>query len=344
MDSIVQRNSAPGELKRFVDSLTNQQIQQFYNLMQQLSGSNFSSEKSFFSIDDFKADYIKYIDNTFSSKYKSSVVTTFNHLIKHFGNTFPIQDISVREAESFKAYLLKNSPKGVLVYLRNLKAAFNRAVEWEMIDSNPFLNIKIKKRQQEKPVVLEGNDLHRIITHIDNQTIRDLIFFAKNTGTRLNEAVSATWKNIDFNSKILTVGDEEFTTKNKRQRIIPLISELIDMLDRRYNDKNRSQNYVFHKSKDSCFTGSYISKRFKTAVRKADLSERIHFHSLRHTFGTELGLSGVPITVIRDLMGHSTIAVTEIYSHTNISSLKNAIEKLENSKNEGKFKLINFAS
>lgn len=326
MDSPKVNIAAPGELKRFVDSLTHQQMQQFYNLMQQYNTTYISSDKTVFSINNFKEDYIKYIDNTFSLKYKSSVVTTFNHLIKYFGDIFPIRDISVREVESFKAYLLKNSPKGVLVYLRNLKAAFNRAVEWEMIDSNPFLNIKIKKYQHERPAVLEEGDLAKIIAYIPNQTIRDLIVFAKNTGTRLNEAVCVTWKNIDFNSKILTVGDDEFTTKNKRQRMIPLRSELMEILNRRYNDKNRSQKYVFNKSNDSRFTGSYTSKRFKAAVRKAGLSENIHFHSLRHTFGTELGLKGVPITVIRDLMGHTTVAVTEIYSHTNIASLRKAIE------------------
>lgn len=330
MDSIVQKNSAPGELKRFVDTLTHQQMQQFYTLMQQVNETPTFKNNNIFSIKEFKDDYIKYIENTFSQKYKSSVQTTFNHLIKHFGDTFPITDISIREAESFKVYLLKNSPKGVLVYLRNLKAAFNRAVEWEMIDSNPFLNIKIKKHQQEKPVVLEEGDLNKIFRHIKNQTIKDLIIFAKNTGTRLNEATSATWKNIDFNSKIFTVGDDEFTTKSKKQRIIPLRLDVVEILDRRYIDKNRSQKYVFHKSKDSRFTGSYISKRFKAAVRKAGLNEKIHFHSLRHTFGTELGLSGVPITVIRDLMGHSTVAVTEIYSHTNIASLIKAIDHLDN--------------
>lgn len=328
-----------GELKRFVDTLTHQQMQQFYTLMQQVNVTPTFKNKSVFSIKDFKDDYIKYIENTFSQKYKSSVQTTFNHLIKHFGDTFPIPDISIREAESFKVYLLKNSPKGVLVYLRNLKAAFNRAVEWEMIDSNPFLKIRIKKHQQEKPAVLEEDDLNAIVGHIQNQTIQDLILFARNTGTRLNEAVSATWKNIDFHSRIFTVGDNEFTTKNKRQRMIPLRSELMEILNRRYNDKNRSQKYVFNKSNDFRFTGSYISKRFKAAVRKVGLSENIHFHSLRHTFGTELGLRGVPITVIRDLMGHSTVAVTEIYSHTNIDSLKKAIQKLEESMHEHKIKV-----
>lgn len=327
------KNVSSGELKRFVDTLDQQQTQQLFELLSTLKSSDNVQSHQHITVVEFRKDYLQYLDNTFSQKYKTSVVTTFNHLEKYFGESFPIKNISIREIEIFKTSLIKKSPKGILVYLRNLKAAFNRAVEWEMIDSNPFLNIKIKKHQQERPSVLDEGDLNKIMKCVPNQTIRDLILFARNTGTRLNEAVSASWKNIDFNSKIFTVGDNEFTTKNKRQRMIPLRSELMEMLVRRYSDKNRSQKYVFHKCKESCFTGSYISKRFKAAVRKAGLSEKIHFHSLRHTFGTELGLCGVPITVIRDLMGHSTVAVTEIYSHTNIASLRKAIEQIDNEEN-----------
>lgn len=324
-----QNNHTQGELKRFVDTLDQHQVQQFFDLLSVLKSSTKIEVKGEVTIKDFRKDYLQYLDNTFSQKYKASVVTTFNHLEKYFGESFNIKNISIREGELFKSSLVKKSPKGILVYLRNLKAAFNRAVEWEMIDSNPFLNIKIKKHQQEKPAVLENGDLDKIIEYIQNQTIRDIIFYAKNTGARLNEAVSTTWKNVNFNSRIITIGDSEFNTKSRKQRIIPIRQNLLDILVRRFNDKHKSDKYVFPKNKQDHFTGSYISKKFKTAVKKVGLNPKLHFHSLRHTFGTELGLSGVPITVIRDLMGHSTVAVTEIYSHTNISSLRNAINNLD---------------
>ena len=330
---------AQGEFKRFVDTLSQQQIQQFYNLMNNLNGSVFSKSTEKLTIEDFKNDYLQYIENTFSQKYKISLTTTFNHLNKYFGKSFPICDISIREAESFKAYLLKDSPKGVLVYLRNLKAAFNRAVEWEMIASNPFSNLRVKKHQKEKPAVIEYNELITICNNIAEPTIREIIYYSYYTGTRLNEAVNATWRNVDFDSRIITIGDDEFSTKSRKQRVIPMRTNLYEMLIRRFNDNDKSDKYVFHKNKICSFTGSYVSKRFKAAARKAGISEKIHFHSLRHTFGSELGMKGVPITIIRDLMGHSTVTVTEIYSHTNITSLKNAIHHLDELENKSSNKV-----
>lgn len=323
-----------GELKRFVDTLDQRQVQQFFDLLSVLKSSTKVEGKVDVTIKAFRKDYLLYLDNTFSQKYKTSVVTTFNHLEKYFGESFPIKNISIREAELFKSSLVKNSPKGILVYLRNLKAAFNRAVEWEMIDSNPFLNIKIKKHQQEKPAVLEDGDLNKIIECIGEPNIADIILYSCATGARLSEAVAAKWSNVNLESKIITIGDSEFNTKSRRQRIIPIRQNLLDILVRRFNEKHKSDRYIFPKNRNAHFTGSYISKKFKTAVKKAGLNPKLHFHSLRHTFGTELGLSGVPITVIRDLMGHSTVAVTEIYSHTNLASLKKAIEQIDGIENK----------
>lgn len=318
-----------GELKRFVDTLDQSQVQQLFDLLSVLKSSAKVEGKGYVTIKDFRKDYLLYLDNTFSQKYKTSVVTTFNHLSKYFGETCPIKNISIREAELFKSYLIKSAPKGIMVYLRNMKAAFNRAVEWEMIDSNPFLNIKIKKHQQEKPAILENGDLNKIIENIPDQNISEIILYSYFTGARLSEAVAAMWKNVNLETRLITIGDSEFNTKSKQQRIIPIRQNLLDILVRRFNDKHKSDKYIFPKNRNSHFTGSYISKRFKSAVKKAGLNPKLHFHSLRHTFGSELGMKGVPITVIRDLMGHSTVAVTEIYSHTNLDSLKKAIQQLD---------------
>ena len=318
-----------GEFKRFVETLDQRQVQQFIDLMSVLKSSDKVESYQYVTIKDFRKDYLQYLDNTFSQKYKTSVVTTFNHLAKYFGETFPIKNISIREAELFKSSLVKNSPKGILVYLRNLKAAFNRAVEWEMLNSNPFTNIKIRKHQQEKPAVLEKGDIHKLISIISNPNISDIILYSYFTGARLSEAVAAKWSNVNLESRIITIGDSEFNTKSRRQRIIPIRQNLFEILVKRYNEKHKSDKYIFPKNRNSHFTGSYISKRFKSAVKKAGLNIKLHFHSLRHTFGSELGMKGVPITIIRDLMGHSTVTVTEIYSHTNLNSLKNAIQKLD---------------
>ena len=70
-------------------------------------------------------------------------------------------------------------------------------------------------------------------------------------------------------------------------------------------------------------------KNSKSLSRKAGLDESIHFHSLRHSFVTNLIDKGASINTVRDLAGHSSLAVTEIYCHSNIDSLRNAVQKFE---------------
>jgi site-specific recombinase XerD len=59
------------------------------------------------------------------------------------------------------------------------------------------------------------------------------------------------------------------------------------------------------------------------------MKEEIHFHTLRHSFASNLAIKGIPIIVIKELLGHSSITTTEIYSHTNIEALQKAIKQLK---------------
>ena len=147
------------------------------------------------------------------------------------------------------------------------------------------------------------------------------------TGIRLSEAVNLRWRNINLDQKLVTIGDNEFTTKNAKQRIIPLCKQIMDILST--SQKGKPDSFVFSKSNGFPFRKEYVSKKFKEISRKAGLVEDIHFHSLRHSFASNLAQKGVPIVTIRDLLGHSSIATTQIYSHSNVESLVGAIAKFD---------------
>jgi len=319
------------KLITLVNSLDSVQYRQLYDVLITFKNANSTDKSKLTTISNFKHDYFQYVSNTFSDKYLTSVKTTFNHLTKHFGNDFFLADITIREAELFKAYLIKNSPRGILVYLRNLKAAYNRAIDWGMITTNPFLKIKIKKQQCNRPAIIDERELEKIATADNEKDFADMYRFSFYTGARLGETITMKWEHVDFENKLITIGDEDFETKSRQQRIIPIRYKLLKVLEGRAHSKKSKGKYVFPKSNGTTFTGSYISKRFKRAVRKVGMDESIHYHSLRHSFGSELGMKGISITIIKDLMGHSSVSVTEKYSHTNLSSLQSAIKKLDES-------------
>ena len=92
---------------------------------------------------------------------------------------------------------------------------------------------------------------------------------------------------------------------------------------------NTGTAYVFQKVNDVKLNQECVSKDFKKAVRKSKLSERIHFHTLRHSFASILVQKGASIYVVKELMGHSDISTTQIYSHLRKENLIDAIHLLD---------------
>ena len=186
----------------------------------------------------------------------------------------------------------------------------------------------------------------------NSNVVRDVAVFAFGTGMRLNEIVNLRWKNVNLATRIITVGDEDFTTKGRNQRYIPISDEVFEVLTRiktpsfilplikgekmkeapsfilPFIKEEKINGFVFAKLNGEPFTGDYFSKRFKRACKSAGIDKSIHFHSLRHSFASNLAQKGVNLYTIKELLGHSSITTTEIYSHLNMDSLKEAIETL----------------
>ena len=294
----------------------------------------------------FEDEYKNLIRNNRSSSYYRSIVKAFDHLNNYFKSQKVIHSITLKDVESFLIYLQQNVNKGYVVYYRNLKAAFNKAKEWGYVKENFFSKIKLSKRQKTAPAFINSIQLSAISRQIKNDVVRDVVILGFYTGMRLNEIVNLKWKNVDLNSKIITVGDEEFITKGKNQRFIPICDEAMEALLRRQKSGDRSQNensdvfihqlnkgginnYVFCKSNGEKFTGDYFTKRFKRACNKEGVDKGIHFHSLRHSFASNLVQRGVSLYKIKELLGHSSITTTEIYSHLDLDSLRDAIKTLD---------------
>jgi site-specific recombinase XerD len=149
---------------------------------------------------------------------------------------------------------------------------------------------------------------------------------------------------VNLSTRIITVGDAEFTTKARNQRYIPICEEALTSIlsqRERKNDTPRilrihpsqrgelKSGFVFCKANGEAFTGDYVSKIFKKACKAAGIDKAIHFHSLRHSFASNLVQKGVSLYTIKELLGHSSISTTEVYAHLNMDSLKEAIRTFD---------------
>jgi len=229
--------------------------------------------------------------------------------------------------ELFKSKRLKQvSAVKVSIEFRTLRAAFNRAVKFKMIRSNPFLECRDVKIPEKEPRALTEKEFERLIAVVDSPRLRSIILLAVSTMMRAGEIVNLKVTDIDTERGFIhLVNRDDFTLKGKRRRSIPLSRVAIKALE----ELKTGSAYVCAQEKALRRPVASISRRFKRAVRKAGLSEAIHFHSLRHTGATWLVRKGVPIGYIQKIMGHSTISMTLIYTQRDDEYLKQAVQEFD---------------
>jgi integrase len=287
------------------------------------------------TLEKFQKKYESHTQITMSEGYNKNIKYAFGILIKHLGPDIPINKISPNILESFLIGRYLTAKYATALAHRTLKSAFRKAVQWNYIDSNPLQKVKLPKIPQNKPVFITNVEFNNILIKEENPTLRDIYTFAFFSGCRINEILNLKWSCIDFLSKNVSIKNtEDFTTKNKSERIIPLHRTLLDLLQNRIaQTRNRkTDDYVFTNSKGRKFRVDTVSKWFKESVRSAaketQLDKSIHFHSLRHSFASCLVQKGVSIYEVSKLLGHADIKTTQIYAHLRSDDLRRAVDLL----------------
>ena len=322
-----KRTSISTKTKNKLEALTF--LQNFISDKKNINTLNSSQIKSI-SLSQFKNEYLIYCNNTKSEKYISSIKYSFNALSEFTGEV-PLKQISVKTVDIFIMTNFARTQRGAHLFYRTLKAAFNKALEWEYIDNNPFAKFKFPKLVKSQPAFITEEQINLIAANTTQQHLKDLFIVAFYSGLRLSELVNMKWDWIDFIQKTITVKNSSaFQTKNKMERVIPMTGQVFQILFKRFNfSQNFLDKFVFYRQMGNKLYPSFVSKQFKLVVRKLNIDERIHFHSLRHSFASLLVQKGVSLYIVKELLGHSDIATTQIYSHLQTQNLFDAIYKLE---------------
>ncbi len=265
----------------------------------------------------------------------------YDYLIKFFGEHRSIDTITALEIEEYKNWRrnskktndpAKNiSPASVNKELRTLKAEFSRGVRLGLINKNPFMKVQYLMVTKIEKEYLTPIEIQHIIDNIEDTTLKNIVVFAVLTGCRLNEIVNLHWANIDLQNRIIYIKnkiDENknliFRTKTNENRELPINDTLFKMLAGFYN----LGGFLFCQDNGLKFEKDYISKAFKKVLRRLGYSESLHFHSLRHSFITNLIKNNVSIYFVKELAGHKNIQTTLKYVHTNTNDLMSSINTL----------------
>lgn len=238
-----------------------------------------------------------------------------------------IKKLNMRSIETFKSKRLTEvAARSVNMDFRSLKAIFTRIVNMEELKKNPFAKSKQLHVPENKPLYISQENIALILQSIDDQYFRTIILFAYLTGCRLAEILHVEWSDIDLSNGVLMIRNKkDFTVKSKKERGIPLHTLLIDGLT---NFTRRSETLLFSDLNGKGFRSQYISKKFKKVIRKLNIDDAVHFHTLRHTYATHLIQAGVNIYDVSKFLGHSSVVVTEVYAHANPEKRHDLINKL----------------
>ncbi len=269
-----------------------------------------------------------------------------------FGDLYkrPLGDISAWLIEKHKAARLAAglSPATVNRDLVRIKAAFAKAVEWELLPEHPLRNVKRAKgensghvrflsdtEEQALRIALDarerGNELRRergntwrtqhgqaalpaITGYCDH--LMPMVLVSLNTGLRRGELTAITWADVNMPGKLLTV--RAGYAKSGKARHLPLNSEAMDVL-RRYRGQSSGDGRIFP---------VLDAKKAWAAVLKTAGIDGFRWHDLRHSFASRLVMAGVDLNTVRELLGHSTLAMTIRYAHLAPEHRAAAVERI----------------
>lgn len=265
---------------------------------------------------DFIDEILIYSENSKAySTYKEDSLS-LRKLYDSIGNK-DLCSISNKDVDKFISnQLLTNKRISINKYLRHLRSLFNEALNRKYIEKNPFAGRKLKF-DEKPPNFLTADQRKKLFMVIDKPAFLNLIKFYIYTGCRRIEICQLQWKDIDLKNKLILIRKSKTAYK-----AVP-VSETLEKIILSMKVKGFSQvGKVFpHWHPDT------ISHYFKRYSKIAGIDAKLH--DLRHTYASHLALRGESLNTIQELLGHSNIQATLVYTHLTKGHLKRAADGLD---------------
>ncbi len=277
---------------------------------------------------EFVNQYAVYASSVHTGKTFSTYQTAFREWLRVEGDS-SMDKIGIREIEHFLSVKkVEASEWTARKYYIALASAFEKAVQWHFISVNTFRKVSKPKVREILPVFFTESDFRLFLSANKDKDFAELCITGLLTGLRLGELLSLRWIDLDFAAKtVLIQNSEAFTTKSKRSRVVPMSEELSKLLLNRKENIRSESEFVFSNRYGKKLRDGTIEHKFKQCVRCAGINDKLHFHSLRHSFASALVMSGVSLYAVQKLLGHSQSKTTEIYTHLLPQQLHSEINK-----------------
>jgi integrase/recombinase XerC len=260
------------------------------------------------------SEFQQFIENKFEvfspDKVEQSFIRTWVHsfVSNKIASTTIYRKIS--SVKSYYKYLLKNN----------------------MVSNNPLLTILLPKKLKRLPVFIDENKMNSKQVDINNKSSAYQLLLQKlimelfyQTGIRRSELVNLLQKNIDIHTQQIKV-----MGKRSKERVIPFGNDLKELISDYILVKekgNVSGEYLLYKEDGKKLYDKWVYLLVKNELTTVTTLKKKSPHVLRHSFATHLLNNGAEITAVKDLLGHTSLAATQVYTHNTIEKLKTTYKK-----------------
>ena len=281
--------------------------------------------------------YLKY-EKRYSKHTINSYETDLSKFQQYIKEFDPENDIIHADHLLIRAWivsLIENdiSPRSVNRKISTLRSFYKFLIKRELIDTNPVLKLKVLKTKKQLPSFVNESDISQMLDlelfsdDFDGWRDRLILELLYGTGIRLAELMNIKHADINlYENHVRVLG------KRNKERIIPFSNKLRSVIEN-YNCKkndlfgSNESDYLIVTNKGEQSYPMIIYRTVKKYLTKYTTLEKKSPHVMRHTFATHLLDKGADLNAVKDLLGHSSLAATQIYTHNSLEKLKSVFNQ-----------------
>jgi len=284
--------------------------------------------------------FFKYLQ--YEKRYSPHTLTSYHTDLGQFAGylkeVYQISDAAEADHTIIRSWILtlvQNNikPRSINRKIACLRSYYKFLLAQERIKVNPMLRIKAPKASKRLPAFVQEEPFNNLLDSFtfedtfEGQRDRLILEFLYGTGIRLAELINIEASDINLSAKTVRV-----LGKGNKERIVPLNDSLLLALDAYKTEKkhflgdnNSVKLLVTNKARP--LYPKFVYRVVKKYISLITTSEHNSPHVLRHSFATHLLNKGADLNAIKDLLGHASLAATQVYTHNSIEQLKSIFEK-----------------
>jgi len=261
--------------------------------------------------------------------YRTDLLIFKRFLVSKYNCEPYVEEITSEDIEEYLVYL--NERKGYAPASRQrnlytLRSFFSYCQKKGWVQRNVALLVEKIKLQQKERSYLTEEEVDLLIQAIDHPLIRLVVTFLYYTGLRISECLNLTLDHVDMDRRVIHV----VGGKGNKDRFVPIADRLYPLLlDYLANQRPESDSPLFFCTrKTGMLSPVYVNAVLAETVDKLGWKKKVTAHVLRHSFASQLVKRQVSLVEIQKLLGHSSLKVTGIYTHTDMNQLTKAVNSL----------------